>query len=440
MIFVALYFRGEIKDLFEKVTKDELEKSILSGDQQKQDYMRYLIQAIPYHSDEIETLESLAKKSANTAAPLVQPEIPSELKKLFKEYGLLDKNGQPIELSPLPILPAVDNPSSAAVLENEEDEKLTLEEIQEKVRKSSLVNAKDYESFKPLEGGKKNVTSEMESFLKQFGLVDNQNSKKKKSTRTTKVPLNSAVPSIDSSYLIPGYSSLLDNIGIRTVKDKSGKKINSKPSRVDNKNKAGDDDFKKLEHLLDTIKELEKLNSSLTEKEIDRLNLNNFNFSQSLLSEGPDPVTYQQQYSALKNEVKRQQPTDEPTKLSLGGFDQPLLESSLESTDGGKDETTSTSSTSTTTESSIDETTTSTASTASTTTSAPDEQEKKNSLEDEIEPIEDPEPLPPPRRSGFYMLFDWNSFLEVGEDPDKIVVRFDPKIGDPSRFLPVNVP
>lgn len=423
------------------MTKDELEKSILSGDQHKQDYMRYLIQAIPFYTDEAETLEILARKTATTMTPNIEPEIPPELKKLFKEYGLLDNEGNPIELSPLPVLPT-DDPSSLAVLENEEDEVLSLEEIQAKVKKLSLVNSKDYETFKPIEGGSKNLTKDMEPFLKQFGLLDSKESSKRKPIRNTKAPKNSALPSIDSSYLLPGFSRILDNIGIETIKEKSAKKIDSKTSLNNfrpgsRRNTSSDDDYKKLEHLLDTIKELENLNANLTEKQIDRLNLSNFNLSESLLSEGPDPNTYQQQYSALKNEVKRQQPLDEPTKLNLGSLDRPLLESSLESTDDGKEVTTSSNIGASIETTEVDTTlTTTVASTLETST----EQEKKNSLEDEIEPIDDPDPLPPPRRSGFYMLFDWNSFLEVGEDPEKIVVRFDPKIGDPSRFLPVNVP
>ena len=78
------------------------------------------------------------------------------------------------------------------------------------------------------------------------------------------------------------------------------------------------------------------------------------------------------------------------------------------------------------------ETTTKSAATSTT-------EEARNKLEDDIDPVEE-EPLPAPRRNGFYFLADWNSFLEVGEDPDKIVVRFDPKVGDPSRFIKVTVP
>lgn len=431
------------------MTKDELEKSILSGDEKKQNSMRYLIEALPYHSDEIIAYEEVVKKSATTVAPSVEPEIPNELQKLFKAYGLIDKDGKPIELAPLPVSPDADSPSSLLSKGNAQDELLSLEDLQEKVRKASLVSAKDYEAFKPIEAGGRNVSSDMEAFLKQFGLTDGDDARKVKSIKSSRVPTNSNVPSIDSAYLLPGYSSLLDNIGITTIKDKNIKKFNPKSSNVfrpNNKGKADEEEYKKLEQLLDTIKELEKLNASLTEKQVERLNLQNFNFSESLLSEGPDPTDYQIHYSALKNEVKRQEPTDEPTRVSLG-LTGPLLESSLEATEDAKaaddnddddkptaiisstTTTTTTESPKTTTESSVDND-----------SPSPTEEAKKNSLEDEIEPIDDPEPLPPPRRSGFYMLLDWNSFLEVGEDPDKISIRFDPKIGDPSRFLPVSVP
>jgi hypothetical protein len=240
--------------------------------------------------------------------------------------------------------------------------------------------------------------------------------------------------------LIPGYSSLLDNIGFTTIKDKSVKKVNNKSNtNVYKANKGDDDDYKKLEQLLETIRELEKLNASLTEKEVEKLNLKNFNFSDSILAEGPSPIDYNIHYSALKNEVKRQQ-VEEPTRVALE-LTGPLLESSLEATDDSKDSSPKAEST---TEKASKPATTEKPSTTekptTTTEASTTEQEKKNSLEDEIEPIDDPEPLPPPRRSGFYMLLDWNSFLEVGEDPDKVSIRFDPKIGDPSRFIPVSVP
>ncbi|KAG7197318.1 hypothetical protein KM043_018434 [Ampulex compressa] len=54
----------------------------------------------------------------------------------------------------------------------------------------------------------------------------------------------------------------------------------------------------------------------------------------------------------------------------------------------------------------------------------------------------EPDPVLPTRpKSGLYFLVDWNTFLEVGEDEgEKVNLRFQPKVGDRTRFLPVKVP
>ena len=42
--------------------------------------------------------------------------------------------------------------------------------------------------------------------------------------------------------------------------------------------------------------------------------------------------------------------------------------------------------------------------------------------------------------TGFFYFVNWNSFLKVGEDDEpyesKVDLKFNPKKGDPSRFLP----
>lgn len=48
--------------------------------------------------------------------------------------------------------------------------------------------------------------------------------------------------------------------------------------------------------------------------------------------------------------------------------------------------------------------------------------------------------IPPPKKNGFYWMLDWNSFLEVGDGDTKVNIRFEPKLGDPQMFLPINVP
>jgi len=53
-----------------------------------------------------------------------------------------------------------------------------------------------------------------------------------------------------------------------------------------------------------------------------------------------------------------------------------------------------------------------------------------------------PDPiLPNKRKSGLYFLLDLNTFLEVGdENSEKVNLRFQPKIGDRTKFLRVTVP
>lgn len=54
-----------------------------------------------------------------------------------------------------------------------------------------------------------------------------------------------------------------------------------------------------------------------------------------------------------------------------------------------------------------------------------------------------PDPVIPTRpKTGLYFLVDWNSFLEVGEEgnKDRVSLKFAPKAGDRTRFLPVQIP
>ncbi|XP_014240017.1 location of vulva defective 1 isoform X1 [Cimex lectularius] len=44
--------------------------------------------------------------------------------------------------------------------------------------------------------------------------------------------------------------------------------------------------------------------------------------------------------------------------------------------------------------------------------------------------------------NGFYFLFDWNSFIDVGteDEPRKVNINFSPKVGDPRNFISVKIP
>lgn len=56
-----------------------------------------------------------------------------------------------------------------------------------------------------------------------------------------------------------------------------------------------------------------------------------------------------------------------------------------------------------------------------------------------LDPLADAMP-PPEKKNGFYLLADWNSFLEVGEGKDRVEVRFSPRVGDSRLFIPVTIP
>ncbi|XP_045478698.1 uncharacterized protein LOC123683819 [Harmonia axyridis] len=50
-------------------------------------------------------------------------------------------------------------------------------------------------------------------------------------------------------------------------------------------------------------------------------------------------------------------------------------------------------------------------------------------------------PTTPRRKTGFYYLFDWNTFLDVDDvKGTRVNLRFQPKIGDPKRFYNIQTP
>lgn len=255
----------------------------------------------------------------------------------------------------------------------------------------------------------------------------------------------------------PTYPEVIMKIRLPDVKatDRSDASSDDVDDDAPNENEQ---DYKKLRNLLDTIKRLDKLNKTLTDSDINSLDLANFNLSTTLLrqfnaasaaidDEGPNPVDNIDGGDVQKNEIKRQSAEEKTESQSPFKF---TLDLAATTEEGQLDKdlpiTTPTVAVMIVTPT-VTKTTTTT--TTSTTTSTPKKptlltsEERKSDLGDSfaggLDPVTE-EPLPPPRRNGFYFLADWNSFLEVGEDPDKVVVRFDPKIGDPSRFIPVTVP
>jgi hypothetical protein len=174
---------------------------------------------------------------------------------------------------------------------------------------------------------------------------------------------------------------------------------------------ASEEELKKLEQLIGMIKQLENINGTaddLKKIDLDSLkelvsSLNGSNNETFVTLDekdigSPDPNNFD--FGVSKNEVKRQEST--------------------------------TASSTTTTSSS---TTVGTASESETPSIADLEASFGGQAEAMTQP---PVPETTTKRTGFYYLVDWNTFLDIDDTKGKRVnLRFQPTIGDPRRFLSV---
>uniref|UniRef100_A0A182P5S1 Uncharacterized protein n=1 Tax=Anopheles epiroticus TaxID=199890 RepID=A0A182P5S1_9DIPT len=424
------------------------------------------------------------------------PKVAQELKDLLRSFGLLkEADSEASANSPLPHAERlVDIQPAALVLHEplkvEESTPFTMEETNkptvEATTSGGLMQAKvkpdDYVAFKPLSIGSstdddanaKPIDEELDALLKSFGLLGPgaRNKKSMHPEPTQKPPMvMKSVPSIDADLVAPQLMSVLDTLGIQMKsgqqatpaspqlllrREKTPRKLDPPVDQTPSAASlhVSNEDYRKLEQLWQTVKQLEKLNATLTDDSLDVLNPKHYDLSPSLLAQGPDPLLDSIDGRERLNEIKkRQEPattavsatadeaaavteSDSPTRFSL--------QLDANASGGGTASDDSTDKGTTTTEGTAADTTTDEPSTTSTTTTT--ESARNAALEDSFpssdlagDPVNE-EPLPPPRKNGFYFLYDWNSFLEVGEEPNKVIIRYNPRAGDPSRFLPVTVP
>ncbi|XP_044737051.1 uncharacterized protein LOC123299002 [Chrysoperla carnea] len=269
-----------------------------------------------------------------------------------------------------------------------------------------MVTKESYVNFKPLPDSAPS-RQDMQQFLSKFGLVG-ENHRDQKSIKNEEKPKPNptkhqelqSLPEIDEDLLPEGMKDVLEDIGLMQRK-KAGQKVKQHISNPTEE--ASKEELQKLELLLATIKQLEKLNGTqISQADLDALDLKNIqklsdsiNNSTSkdikqLSEQEPDflnPVTVEDLQNLLQanEKFKRQNNASSNTASA----------SDLAASFPGMTDTNSTSS--------IAEA-----------------------------------PIPQPRRNGLYFLLDWNSFLEVGDDDrTKVNIRFAPKVGDPARFVPV---
>lgn len=280
------------------------------------------------------------------------------------------------------------------------------------------LNSESYIKFKPLPDNGP-TREDMQEFLEQFGL--GRNSKDTRKQRNLDV-VTSKKYLEDTSELnfdmVPeSMRHVLIDLGLsnrngKTIKrediisgtsnlDKVEKDHVFKPMETSNTSEA---ELEKLNQLLDIIKQLEKLNRTVTEEDLTKIDMANLSELVNSLNNN-DSVPLDQQQLALdplnfdtgiiKNEVKRQESSTPSTTISTTEASTPNLKD-LEDSFGGAANT--------------------------------------------DPPATIPAPTSGPK-TGFYYLLDWNSFLDIDDQKGKRVnLRFQPKAGDPQQFIHVAVP
>ncbi|XP_055915130.1 uncharacterized protein LOC129948238 [Eupeodes corollae] len=484
--------KGEIEDLFEQVTREEYEKSLQVGDVQRANNMRALMLVLPYNTenttDEVlqelytrppitKVIESYSspqpqkfQSSASTTSGKVEIiEIGNLAATTYKpNFQIKEKINakpttyhpprpvfKPIQKSPdasavpvtsLPLLPDIEEEENKvprysssysarnpdwSLLEGEFNNRINFNQkfqpmpdlagifktmgldqdsknyqlneyqtiakpsISSNIRQTSLGNIditdftrtlpprphlEAYSEFKPLNIGEEiRVQPDIEDYLNRFGIVN----RKRKQIKPEDVG-----------------DSKNDKKAV-TIKEQAIRRIDT--DIEDPEPKTNNED--QLNKLLNNLQELERLNVSLASNMLKSIQTSNS--SSVVLGEGPDPIAADEE--SRKNDLKRQSADESSTAETT------LEASSTSPTTDDEDET-------------------------------PTDEPKNGSLADLEDSFGGPDPItedpsPPPKKNGFYFLADWNSFLEVGEEGnDQVVVRFNPKIGDPRRFLKVTVP
>ncbi|XP_011643319.1 uncharacterized protein LOC105431075 [Pogonomyrmex barbatus] len=308
----------------------------------------------------------------------------------------------------------------------------------------STININSYTNFKPLPTSKvKN--EDMKEFLAKFGLgVSDSRQKKAMLALTERPSLIEAVPD--------NMRQILENIGLISRRTSTPKMENIEPTKMTKLHvfkphevRVKDEEQRiKINELLNKIRLVQE--GKISAKDVRKV-ADDLLTTTKTLKNGPDPLSLEeiiQIYNEdMKNEVKRQQNPKEIIEITTND-DRALASTTPTPTD--------TSSTTTP----ITTTTTSTVTSDSTKdgsdfrdalTSAP---ESSTSAGTNLAALEEsfggttraPDPvLPTKRKNGLYFLVDWNTFLEVGEDDkEKVNLRFEPKVGDRTRFLPVSIP
>ncbi|KAL2738006.1 hypothetical protein V1478_002092 [Vespula squamosa] len=288
-----------------------------------------------------------------------------------------------------------------------------------------------YKSFKPLPTSSTVQDEEMREFFARFGLGLNRQGK----------AMNTEIPSVIE--VVPAeMRTILENIGlISNSRRNSNNSINYTLEETKSKyhvfkphETTLNDDYQRsrINEFLDTVKLVQRGQADAKDFQKAATDLLE---NTKTLSGGPDPLSLEEIIRVynedLKNEVKRQEEEAPSSTSEQNSTESPSTTSGA----GTTEESTTTSDLAKAPVESDTPTETTTSATTTSTTTSRNLLDLENSFGGSTRA---PDPvLPAKRKSGLYFLVDWNTFLEVGEEgSEKIDLRFQPKVGDRSRFLP----
>ncbi|XP_018564802.1 uncharacterized protein LOC108906120 isoform X2 [Anoplophora glabripennis] len=284
------------------------------------------------------------------------------------------------------------------------------------------VEPEAYGGFKPLPEDDSS-RADMEELLARFGL--GKNSRKEKSLpkkRDEREEKKDNSHGLNFEVVPQQYMEVLEDIGLA---DRQGRMIRAQPlaktqekQHVFNPGEpqyASSEELEKLNRLLEVVRQLERLNGTVTDEDLKKIDMDDLKELIASLNEenkivplyqqdAPNPVNFD--FGLEKNEVKRQEnststteaPSTSAAPLTSTEEVQTANLKDLEASFGGQ----------------VD--------------SSPVTEEPEESTTEA-------------RKTGFYYLVDWNTFLDIDDQKGKRVnLRFQPKVGDPKRFYSVSVP
>ncbi|CAG5098025.1 Protein of unknown function [Cotesia congregata] len=299
-----------------------------------------------------------------------------------------------------------------------------------------------WNNFKPLPNSEVKDES-MREFLAKFGLGTDRGRKSMKDQRVAEKDDQSVIEAVPENM-----RGILANIGLIERKSLPGK---AKPTpRVDSEPKLHV--FKpheiqlsdqrqriKINQLLDTVRLAQEGKAQVSDV---RQAASELLETAKTLKEGPDPLNLQELMQMYNNEARNEVKRQNNSSMSDG------------TPDAEEDSTTSITTASPTLATSSEATGTEMPKDAelpADSVGVPSDSSSKTTESANIDDLADsfggttsePDPvLPTPKKTGLYFLVDWNSFLEVGEDDkdSKVNLRFAPKAGDRTQFIPVVIP